>query len=200
MQAWASLLRGVAGGAGSCGPRWSAAPPAGALGPRSGRGRAGAGPSGRVPRWRVAPAGGVQGAAVLTPLARAGVGLAGATHQQLAGGLAAVDAGAQVVLDQGVAEQPRLDGLRVAVQAAAGRQDRVGGDVAAVAAGAAVLAVRAAVAGHAATAGRSSGGAVVAKAPTRAPSSSASASTGRAGSARPSLASRQTGQRRAAPP
>jgi hypothetical protein len=54
----------------------------------------------------------------LAGLAQAGVGLAGPADQQPGAGLAAVDAAAEVVLDQGVAEQPGLDGLGVAVQAA----------------------------------------------------------------------------------
>jgi hypothetical protein len=47
--------------------------------------------------------------AVLAGLAQAGVRLAGAADQQLGRGLAAVGAAAEVVLDQGVAEQPALE-------------------------------------------------------------------------------------------
>jgi hypothetical protein len=65
--------------------------------------------------------------AVLAGLAQAGVGLAGGAGQQLGRGLAAVGAAAEVVLDQGVAEQPALDRLRVATQAAAGDKDHAGG-------------------------------------------------------------------------
>jgi hypothetical protein len=52
----------------------------------------------------VAPAGRLQVAAVLAPLAQAHVRLASAANQQLAGGLAAGGAAAEVVLAQGVAE------------------------------------------------------------------------------------------------
>jgi hypothetical protein len=45
---------------------------------------------------------------------------------QLGRGLIAAGAAAEVVLDQGVAEQPGLDGLGVAVQATAGGQDHAG--------------------------------------------------------------------------
>src|SRR4029450_2778918 len=70
----------------------------------------------------------------LTSRAQAGVGLAGPADQQLGGLVAAVGATAEVVLDQGVAEQPGLDGLGVAVQAAAGGQDHASRDIAGVAA------------------------------------------------------------------
>jgi hypothetical protein len=50
-----------------------------------------------------------------------------AADQQLGGGLAAVDAVAEVGLDQGAADQPVLDGLAVAVQAAAGLKDHAAG-------------------------------------------------------------------------
>jgi hypothetical protein len=65
------------------------------------------------------------------------------------GGLvAAVGAAAEVVLDQGVAEQPSLDRLGVAVQTAAGGQEHASRDIAGVAAVAAILAVQAALPGH----------------------------------------------------
>jgi hypothetical protein len=69
-------------------------------------------PAGAFLVGQVAAAGGGQVPAVLASLAQAGVGLAGPADQQLGGRLAAVDAAAEGVLDQGVAEQPGLDGLR----------------------------------------------------------------------------------------
>jgi hypothetical protein len=55
---------------------------------------------------------------------------------------------AEVVFDEVVADQPGLDRLRVAPQAAAARQDHAGWDVAAMAAVVAVLAVQTADPGH----------------------------------------------------
>jgi hypothetical protein len=80
-------------------------------------------PAGAFLVGQVAPAGGLQVAALLAAFAQGEVGLAAPTDQQLGGLALAVDAGTEVVLAQGVAEQPGLDGLGVVVQAAQPGQD-----------------------------------------------------------------------------
>jgi hypothetical protein len=97
---------------------------------------------------QVAAARGGEVAAVFAAFAEGEVGLAGPPTNSLVASPWESTQGPRSTLTQGVAEQPGLDRLGLAVQAATRGQDHPGRDLAAVVAVAAVLAVQAAQPAH----------------------------------------------------